>query len=430
MRTGRPPLAVGTWGELSARRLPYGRWRATGRFRVYDGSVSKVERTRPTKSAALAALQLAFSEREDSTAEALSGQTRVNVLIDLFREYVEQRAKLAPATRERYDKIADDLVRPAMGELQIREITVPTINRFLATMASKHGHGTAKMSRSVLSGMIQLAIDQGALQTNPVWLARRLETPRKPAPRALTVSEHATLLDLVAADTKAIELDLVDLVEFLSATGVRLGEASAVRLSHLDLRAGVVEIAATAGDHGIQEWTKTEVGWRVLALPPHVVKTIKRRMKDETIRTDVVLFPSPLGKVRNRSNTTADLRRLFDRVGFDWVTSHTFRKTVATRLDDAGISARQIADQLGHRNPSMTTDAYLHRKSDGPSRREGKGCRDQSAGTRVAYAVVGRGWCAVLQSRAKGPCSRRWRSPGSQRSCQSAPEVRGASLVS
>ena len=363
MRTGRPPLPVGTWGEISARRLTNGRWRAIGRYRGYDGVVIKAERTRRTKTDAISALQHAFTAREDATAQTLTGQSRVNVLIETFREDVAQRSRLAPATRERYDKIATELVTPAMGELQIREITVPTINRFLAFVADKHGYGTAKMSRSVLSGMIQLAIDQGALASNPVRLARRLETPRKQAPRALTVQEHATLLDAVAADDKAIELDLVDLVEFLSATGVRLGEASAVRLSHLDLKAGVVEIAATAGDHGIQEWTKTEAGWRVLALPPHVVKTLKRRIKDDTIRTDVVLFPSPLGKVRNRSNTTADLRRLFDRIGFDWVTSHTFRKTVATRLDEAGISARQVADQLGHRNPSMTTDVYMGRKT-------------------------------------------------------------------
>ena len=37
--------------------------------------------------------------------------------------------------------------------------------------------------------------------------------------------------------------------------------------------------------------------------------------------------------------------------------------TVATRLDEAGISARQVADQLGHRNPSMTADVYMGRKT-------------------------------------------------------------------
>ncbi|MDQ3763384.1 MAG: hypothetical protein M3460_17680 [Actinomycetota bacterium] len=30
------------------------------------------------------------------------------------------------------------------------------------------------------------------------------------------------------------------------------------------------------------------------------------------------------------------------------VTSHVFRKTAATLLDEAGVSARKIADQLGH----------------------------------------------------------------------------------
>ena len=50
------------------------------------------------------------------------------------------------------------------------------------------------------------------------------------------------------------------------------------------------------------------------------------------------------------------------RAGFDWVTSHSFRKTTATLLDQAGLSARVIADQLGHARPSMTQDFYMGRK--------------------------------------------------------------------
>ena len=47
---------------------------------------------------------------------------------------------------------------------------------------------------------------------------------------------------------------------------------------------------------------------------------------------------------------------------WSWVTSHTFRKTVATRLDEAGLTPRQVADQLGHANPSMTLDIYFGRQ--------------------------------------------------------------------
>jgi integrase len=49
--------------------------------------------------------------------------------------------------------------------------------------------------------------------------------------------------------------------------------------------------------------------------------------------------------------------------GFAWVTSHVFRKTAATILDDAGLSARMVADQLGHARPSMTQDVYLGRRT-------------------------------------------------------------------
>src|SRR6266508_2789649 len=50
-----------------------------------------------------------------------------------------------------------------------------------------------------------------------------------------------------------------------------------------------------------------------------------------------------------------------------WITSHAFRKTTATILDDAGQSARQIADQLGHARPSLTQDVYMGRRAKNPA---------------------------------------------------------------
>ncbi len=67
--------------------------------------------------------------------------------------------------------------------------------------------------------------------------------------------------------------------------------------------------------------------------------------------------------IRDPSNTQADLRQAMDRIGYPWVTSHVFRKTVASRLDDEGFSIRQISDQLGHARPSTTLDFYLGRRA-------------------------------------------------------------------
>jgi integrase len=44
------------------------------------------------------------------------------------------------------------------------------------------------------------------------------------------------------------------------------------------------------------------------------------------------------------------------------VTSHTFRRTVATLMDQCGLSARAAADQLGHSDPSLTQDVEYGRR--------------------------------------------------------------------
>jgi integrase len=50
-----------------------------------------------------------------------------------------------------------------------------------------------------------------------------------------------------------------------------------------------------------------------------------------------------------------------------WVRSHALRKTTATALDNAGHTARQIADQLGQAKVSLTQDTYLHRQPANPA---------------------------------------------------------------
>ena len=54
-------------------------------------------------------------------------------------------------------------------------------------------------------------------------------------------------------------------------------------------------------------------------------------------------------------------RMVREGLGMPNVTSHSFRKTVATLIDDAGLSARIGVDHLGHAKVSMTQDRYMSR---------------------------------------------------------------------
>jgi integrase len=88
---------------------------------------------------------------------------------------------------------------------------------------------------------------------------------------------------------------------------------------------------------------------------------LRRRWTGRVNRWEAV-FTSPMGLLRDPSNTQADLRSVFARLGYPQVTSHTFRRTVGTLMDQAGLSARAAADQLGHAKVSMTQDRYFGRK--------------------------------------------------------------------
>jgi integrase len=82
------------------------------------------------------------------------------------------------------------------------------------------------------------------------------------------------------------------------------------------------------------------------------------------------VFPDSVGGHRDSNNVERDHRRVRRGTPFKWVVPHTYRKTVATMLDRQGLSARTIADQLGHARISMT--GRLHGST---CRRPGGRCR-------------------------------------------------------
>jgi len=356
-RVGRPPLALGTAGAMRLYRSELG-WRARCLYRDYDGRVRAIERSARTKTGAQGALKLAIRDRAHvDTAGDITPDMRVAVLAEMWFAGITDHS---PTTTEKYRLRLDRNILPALGNLRVRELSIGTIDRHLRVIAAKNGPGTAKMTRSVLSGMCLLAARHDALDRNPVRDAGTVSSARKRAPRALTVDQVHELRAALSTDPKAVTHDLADFVAFMLATGMRVGEAAAVTWDAIDLDAGTVEVRGTVvrlkGRGLVVQKPKSDAGVRTLALPLWCVEMLRRRPASGTV------FPAPLGGLRDPSNTQRSLRGAFRSTGFGWLTSHGLRKTTATLLDAAGLSGRAIADQLGHAKPSVTTDVYLGRK--------------------------------------------------------------------
>ncbi|GLZ51501.1 hypothetical protein Acsp07_11180 [Actinomycetospora sp. NBRC 106378] len=115
---------------------------------------------------------------------------------------------------------------------------------------------------------------------------------------------------------------------------------------------------------------KTFAARRLLPLPAFVVEMLRERRPEDVVPTSMVFANSRghdlgRGSWRDPQNTGARLREALDAAGYEWVTSHVFRKTAATILDQAGLSARAIAGHIGHARPSITQDVYMDKRAAG-----------------------------------------------------------------
>ena len=295
----------------------------------------------------------------------MTRESRVSELADAWWAQVTE-AGLSPSTVQVYRDRLDRQILPALGKLRVRELSVALVDRHLATVKAKHGPALAKTVKSVLSGMCKLGCRLDVMTSNPCRDVAPISTKSGRAPRALTAAELDQLRAFLTYDKLAVQHDLVDLVSFMCATGVRLGEACAVTWDAVDLTTGTVEIRGTVlrlKDTGltITNSTKTKAGQRTLQLPTWCVDMLRRRRA--AARANLVL-PTERGFLRDPSNTRKALQQAFTRLGYgnESLNTHIFRKTVATLMDEAGIPARAVADQLGHSKVTTTMDIYMGRK--------------------------------------------------------------------
>lgn len=374
---GRPTLPLGAHGSITVTEMGPRRFRARARVRDLDGRTRPVERWGASRAAAKRALQLAIVERVTPTGGGVTRESRVSDVAAAWLAELDRAVTAgdrSPNTARLYRGALHLHVLPVLGGLQLLEVSVPRCDACLSGIESAN---TARTARAALSGVLGYAVRAGALPANPVREASRRGVAPVREPRAMTAEERADWLDALVADPAASRHDLPDLTRFMLATGVRLAEALAVTLDDIDLRAGTVvvdwQITRVKGQGLVRRRRKGERGEQrsaVLGLPSWAVVMLRRR---RLARGWGPLFPDSLGGWRDPSNTSRQIREARRRIsarraaaggpGFDWLTSHVWRKTVATVLDDAGVPTRVISDQLNHAQVSMTQNRYLGRRS-------------------------------------------------------------------
>ncbi|MGY1709294.1 tyrosine recombinase XerC [Geodermatophilus sp. SYSU D00758] len=390
----RPRNDLGEWGRVTMtgfvfdengnkQRAPEGArkadtWQARARVRDLDGKLRSVESWRSTREAARRALMDKLRNRvAPAPAHALVKPT--TTVAEVAGRWLADLADadLSTNTRQVYRLMCQRHVigpegRPSsLANLAVREVTAGGVERFLTEVAKASGKGAARTVRTVLRGVLDVATKDDAIPHNPVRSAGpfKVRTTRpkgtREAERSFTEDERDAVVAFAETDPVAIRRDLGDLVAFLAGTGARIGEVCALRWSALDLAEGTatlgpVVVRETGKGVHIQADGKTDSSTRTIKLPADLVARLLARQVNAVANEWDVVFPSPMGRLRDPSNTSHDVRDLMRGAGYEWATAHTFRHTVATLLGLV-LTAREVANYLGHGRASMTMDRYMSR---------------------------------------------------------------------
>jgi integrase len=323
-----------------------GVWRRRRRSEVL-GAVTDL----PTRREA----ELALSER----LRRINRETRRPQGSLTFREFAQQRwipdvfPSLKYSSKKHYEYVLNVHLVPAFGDRQLRLILREQVQDLLnAKLRGGLSWKTVKHIRTVLGTVLGAAEYWDIIESNPV---RKTRLPRRGPIEDKVLPDPAQVQSLL----RNLQEPSRTIATLLVLTGLRVGEALALRVKDIDFDQGLIRIRRTLYDGHFDE-PKTRTSRRVIPIGPGA---------SDLLRTQIGLKKDPDALVFcNESGGPLDRRNLLKRqlapactkLGLVGVTWHSLRHCNATLLDRVGAPLGTVQALLGHSSAEVTRGIYIH----------------------------------------------------------------------
>jgi integrase len=287
-----------------------------------------------------------------------------------FRDWLETyvRAHCKPSTYACYETAFRIYLAPAFGQKDITEITREEVKRLTYEMlAAGKSRNSVKAMVAPLSEMFNHAVEDGHLTSNPAARIMRRTRSEQGEQRDrvnfLTREEVARLLDTCQREFRAYYPFVLCLVR----TGVRVGEASALQWTDVDMVQRFADVRKTM-KHGKVTTPKSGRGRRVdlSAQLTEGLRALSVERKEEKLRLGWTEMPpwvfiTAAGTPFDVDNFRRRIwPKLFAKAGLRQVRIHDLRHTYASLLIAQGETLAYIRDQMGHHSIRVTVDTYGH----------------------------------------------------------------------
>ena len=218
----------------------------------------------------------------------------------------------------------------------------------------------------VLSQVLNRAVDFGYILRNPNAKVR-WPKPDKSEARYLTADQSAHLLTCIDSKEREAMGGICELLAFGRLLAIRLGLATGARPGELlvmewrdfDFRRRTVTIRGT----------KTANSWRTIPVDPSTLAMLQGWQNYQRQRLEGYGIISGLstpvccnsvGKTIGISNFEHWFRGFADSCGYEWLTPHCLRHTVATQWIMNGVDVKTVSYRLGHKDIKTTCNIYAH----------------------------------------------------------------------
>ena len=326
-----------------------------------DGTVGRIQRAEtigtvaelPNRRDALAKMEERLREVNQGTAKPESTMT-----LDAFVESqwkVLALPNFKASTQHGYRTVLNTHVLPAWRTWRLREIERVAIQQWVAGQFRKGiGRRTVRNAWTLLSSILETAVEYGYLQANP---ARGVKFPTKGVkqkPAMIAGEDFSRLLNQLREPHRTM-------VSLIAATGLRIGELLALRWMALDLEGGTLTVRESVFEGTFQP-PKTQRALRTIPLGPRAVRALKHH-RERTIRTadEALVFGRSTGEpFRESKMLTRVLQPAAEAAGLGKVTWHQFRHIHSSLMSDLKVPVKIAQEQLGHASISTTLNIYTH----------------------------------------------------------------------
>lgn len=277
-----------------------------------------------------------------------------STVAELGTEWLATRSHLKPSSLRPLEIAWRIHVEPRWGSRKVGEIRHSQVQAWVTELAAQRGATTVLRAHGILAGILDTAVRDRRLSTNP---ARGVNLPRKQRKaRAYLTVDQVELLASNAGEHAA-------LVATLAYTGLRWGEATALRVRHfnaLKRRLAVEENAVRVGSAIVVGTPKTHEA-RTVPVPAFLVDELARACEGKT--RDQLIFGDGIAHVRATYGRRPWFEAAVQRcqavdATFPRVTIHDLRHTAASLAVSAGANVKVVQRMLGHKSAAMTLDTY------------------------------------------------------------------------